>query len=96
MSPMSWGNPEYVTKLLGENFKLQFERGISRCYYPNADAVWNAFTTGFGPVRALANRLEGDALAAYKEEFLAYNNKSLTPVGLALERSYLLVMGTRN
>ncbi len=95
MSPMSWGDPEYVAKLLGEDFELQFERGISRCYYPHADAVWNVYTTGFGPVRALANRLQGDALAAYKEEFLAYNNKSRTPVGLALERPYLLVIGTR-
>ena len=95
MSPMSWGDPDYVTDLLAEDYDLQFEKGISRCYYPDAKAVWDAFVTGFGPVRALANRLQGDALAAYKEAFSAQNNGGLTPTGLCLERPYLLAIGTR-
>jgi len=28
-------------------------------YYPDAEAMWNLFTTGFGPVRALSERLKG-------------------------------------
>lgn len=94
-SPMAWGDPDYVTNLLGEHFDLQFETGISEVYYPDAEAVWNLFTTGFGPVRALAERLQGDALDAYRNDFFAYHNKYATDAGLHMKRDYLLIIGVR-
>jgi len=94
-SPMAWGNPDYVSKLLDGHFDLLFETGVNQVYYPDAEAVWNLFTTGFGPVRALAERLEGDALEAYRDDFFAYHEKYAAACGLHMKREYLLIMGAR-
>ena len=95
-SPMAWGEPDHVTKLLGGDFALQFETAVSRTYYPDAEAMWNIFTSGFGPVRALAERLEGAALQAYRDDFFAFHEKFASAAGLHMKREYLLVIGTRN
>ena len=75
---------------------LQFEKGVNQVYYPDAEACWNLFTTGFGPVRALANRLEGDALKSYRDDFLALFEESAAEFGLHIQRDFSLVIGTRN
>lgn len=95
MSPMLWGKTEHVTDLLSDSFDLKFEKAASRLHYPDAEAVWDAFTAGFGPVRALAGRLEGDARKAFKDDFIAFHNKSRTEAGLDMMREYLLTMGIR-
>ncbi len=95
VSPMAWGEPDHVTKLLGGHFDLQFEIGLNQVYYPDVDAVWNVFTTGFGPVRALVGRLEAEALEAYRDDFYALQQESVTEFGLHVKREYLLVIGTR-
>ena len=92
---MAWGEPEHVTKLLGGHFDLQFESGANQVYYPDTESMWNLFTGGFGPVRALVERLEGPALAAYREDFFALHDKYITPAGLHFKRDSLVVMGTR-
>jgi len=94
-SPMAWGDSDYVAKLLSEHFDLQFETGTNEIHYPDAEAMWNLFTTGFGPVRALAERLEGSALDAYRDDFFAYHNKYATDTGLHIRRDYLVIIGDR-
>lgn len=95
VSPMAWGEPDHVTNLLGGYFDLQFETGVNQVYYPDIDSVWNVFITGFGPVRALVERLEGDALKAYRDDFYALQQRTVTSYGLHIKREYLVIMGTK-
>jgi SAM-dependent methyltransferase len=94
-SPMLWGDREHVSGLLGDAFELSFEPGVNEVFYPDAQAVWELFTGGFGPVRALAERLQGDALDAYRDDFVAYHDKYAGEHGLHIKRDYLVVIADR-
>src|SRR5262249_54837422 len=94
-SPLSWGDPDYVSSLLGRDFVLRFERGLSRAYYDNADAVWHWYLQGFGPLRSLHDSLGIAGRGALKRDGDAYHPKFAVEGGLRLEREYLLIIGER-
>ena len=56
-SPFEWGRSERVRELLGDAFRLGFERATSYYREPNAEAAWLTFSTGYGPTRTLAMSL---------------------------------------
>ena len=94
-SPMNWGNPDRVSELLGRRFDLKFETGTNRAYHENTDAIWDWYATGFGPVRRLIESLSDDRRAALKSDLDTYHAHYETPMGLRVERDYLIVRGTR-
>jgi SAM-dependent methyltransferase len=94
-SPLAWGDPAHVTKLLGGNFELTFEHGISNAYHGNADDVWDWYTRGFGPLRQLTERLAPDGLERLRHDIDAYHAHYAVPAGLHLKREYLVTIGRR-
>ena len=40
-SPLAWGDPAHVEKLLGNAFELKFEEGISDAYHSSVEDIWN-------------------------------------------------------
>jgi ubiquinone/menaquinone biosynthesis C-methylase UbiE len=50
-SPLAWGDPAHIEKLLGKTFELKFEQGISNAYHGSAEDIWDWYTRGFGPLR---------------------------------------------
>lgn len=95
-SPILWGDPDHVTKLLGGAFDLIFEKGTSNDYYDGVDAVWNWYVRGFGPVRALAETLGPKELETFRRDVDDYHGHYMTSDGLLhVKREYLLVTGTR-
>jgi len=94
-SPLAWGDPEYVRSLLGRDFDLMFEQGVNNAYYPDTQTVWDAFTSGFGPIRGLAQSLDPPRLDAFKRAIDAYHACYATEVGLHLKREYLVTIGRR-
>ena len=94
-SPMAWGEPEHVTTLLGDDFTLSFERGVSHAYHDDEDDIWNWYASGFGPIRALVNDLEPNRRAALKRDVDRYHAHYKTAVGLNVAREYLMIVGRR-
>ena len=50
-SPFEWGRIERIRELLGNDFDLRFEKGVSYYREPTAEAAWETFSTGYGPTR---------------------------------------------
>jgi len=95
VSPLAWGDPEYVRSLLGRDFDLMFEQGVNNAYYPDTQTVWDAFTSGFGPVRSLAQSLDPPRLEAFRRDLDSFHTSYATEAGLHLKREYLITIGRR-
>jgi len=94
-SPLAWGDPAHVEKLLGKDFELKFERGVSNAYHGSAEDIWDWYTRGFGPLRQLAESLPPDRVRLFKRDVDAYHQHYAVPAGLHIKREYLLTMGRR-
>ena len=53
-----WGMPDWLTATLGRDFSLGFEEGVVLTRFSSSAAAWDAYTEGFGPVRAVAQALD--------------------------------------
>ena len=93
-SPLAWGDESHVAGLEAD-FEVRFEAGVSHAYHPSTEQIWNWYATGFGPVKQLAESLEGERLRAFREDFDAYHRHYQTRLGLHVQREYLLILGTR-
>jgi hypothetical protein len=94
-SPFEWGRPERVRALLGDAFELQFERDTSYYREPDARSAWKTFSEGYGPVRALAGKLDPERRAAFEADFVAFHERFANDLGICVPRDYWIVCGTR-
>lgn len=94
-SPLTWGDPTQVEKLLGKAFDLRFEQGVSNAYHASVEDIWQWYTRGFGPLRQLAERLPPDLAERLKRDVDAYHRHFVVPAGLHVKREYLLTIGGR-
>ncbi|MBI4725363.1 MAG: methyltransferase domain-containing protein [Rhodomicrobium sp.] len=94
-SPFEWGNAERVQNLLGKNFALSFEEGVTHYYGRDGAAAWEAFVTGYGPTKALAASLDAGKQAELKRDFIAFHDRFATPLGICVPRQYVLIYGIR-
>lgn len=95
-SPFEWGTPEGVGNLLGAHFDLIFERGVNNAYHESPEQIWDWYSRGFGPIRALADSLDADALDAFRSDVDDYHAHFATETGLLhVKRDYLVTIGRR-
>jgi SAM-dependent methyltransferase len=94
-SPFEWGRVERIQELLGGDFQLRFEKGISYYREPSAGAAWETFSRGYGPTRTLAANLPDGRLAALREDFIDFHEKYRTDLGICVPREYWVTVGVR-
>jgi SAM-dependent methyltransferase len=94
-SPFAWGSRSRLSELLGREFDLKFEDGITTYYDRDGAAAWRAFVTGYGPTKALAGNLDDARRSQLERDFAAFHDGFTTPLGIAVPREYLLALGTR-
>jgi len=94
-SPLAWGDPMHVEKLLENAFDLKFEHGVSDAYHGGTDDIWDWYARGFGPLRQLAESLPADRVECLKRDIDAYHRHYAVPAGLHVRREYLLTIGRR-
>lgn len=94
-SPLAWGDPVHVERLLGQDFDLKFEQGINNAYHGSTEDIWTWYVRGFGPLRQLAETLPTDRLAHLKRDIDAYHRHYVVPAGLHVKREYLVTIGQR-
>lgn len=94
-SPFRWADREQVEAWLGDHFELAVEPGISQYRETSASNAWDTFRNGFGPVKALFEKLEGQAAENLRQDFEAMHNRYRTELGILVTRPYLIIAGTR-
>lgn len=95
-SPFAWGDENAVRGLLGEWFDLDFEEQVSTLQTGGGEEMWELFSTSFGPVKTLAESLEPDRREELHRAWVDFfETEYRTDDGIAHERHYLLVRGTR-
>ena len=91
----SWGDPEYCTRMLGDAFDLEITAHNTPWRVESADEFWVEMSEGFGPIKTLLGSLDPDRREAFRSDMFAFLEKERTPEGLAMDRPYILVTGTR-
>jgi SAM-dependent methyltransferase len=94
-NPFAWGDPDRLSKLLGDAFELRHEEGDCPQPGSSAEEVWELFTSAYGPTKALAGSLDDKRRAALRRDWLAYFDQFRNGGGVSQPRPYLLVLGTR-
>ncbi len=94
-SPLDWGDPAQVERLLGSAFALQFESGVSNAYHASVEAIWDWYARGFGPLRQLTENLSPEQVERLICDVDAYHRHYAVPAGLHVRREYLLTIGRR-
>lgn len=94
-SPFEWGRTERIEKLLGRDFDLAFEKGVSFYREPNAEAAWETFSNGYGPTKALAVSLDESRRAELRRDFIAFHEGFSTTLGICVPREYWVTRGIR-
>lgn len=94
--PLQWGSEDYVRDKLGGAFDLTIERRMSRWEDESVDVAWGTFSTSFGPVVTILQRLEPEQREEFRRTIVEHMSKGIRPDGtVADDREYLLVTGIR-
>ena len=94
-SPLLWGDPDHLRALLGRDFELRFEPGVSHAYHDSVDDVWSWYLRGFGPLRTIHDALDAAGRTALKRDVDAYHRHYEVDAGLHIRREYLITIGQR-
>lgn len=94
-SPFEWGRVERIKELLGRDFDLKFEKGVSYYREPSGEAAWTTFSTGYGPTKSLAASLDEARRADLRRDFIAFHDGFPTDLGICVPREYWLTVGVR-
>jgi SAM-dependent methyltransferase len=94
-SPFDWGREDVVERLLGDAFDLEFEQRESTIAEPTSEAVWEIFSTSFGPLKTLLGTLEPERQEELHDAFVAFFEEYRTEDGIRQPRPYLIAHGTR-
>lgn len=95
VSPLVWGQPDRVEELLGRDFELDCRTETSTFFAPDGEAMWQMFSRGFGPIRALAERLSEEDRAAFRQDVIDFHEEYRAGDVLRFDREYLLTSGIR-
>lgn len=94
--PFDWGRREHVEKLLGDDFELEFEDGVSTYSPSSGEEYWQVFSTSYGPTKTLADSLDDDRREEFHQTWVDFFEQNYPDNGgIAHTREYLLVLGTR-
>lgn len=94
-SPFVWGTPDWLTAALGREFSLGFEEGVALARFSSSAAAWDAYTEGFGPVRAVAEALDEARKSELRTAFVSWVDQFRTGLGISIPFQYLVTIGHR-
>ncbi len=92
-SPFEWGKVDRLREVLGKDFDLKSDKGISYYREPNGEAAWETFVNGYGPTKALAASLDEIKRAELKRDFIAFHDGFPTALGICVPRDYWVTVG---
>lgn len=84
-----WSEEKHLRRLLGEVFDLELETGEWRVEASSGEALWEFASTSMPPLRAWLAEQNDEVRARAEQVYLDYLSSGV------LERTYVLVLGTR-
>ncbi len=93
--PFDWGREAHVTDLLGDSFELEFEELVSTLVIASGEAVWELFSTSYGPTKVLYERLELERGEELHRAFVDFHEEYREGGEIRFTRPYLLTLGRR-
>jgi SAM-dependent methyltransferase len=94
-SPFEWGRIGRIRELLGCEFQLGFEEGVSYYRELSGETAWDTFSKGYGPIRSLARSLEPAQRESLYRDFTAFHDGFPTELGICVPRDYVVAVGVR-
>lgn len=94
-SPFQWGDEDYATRLLGNDFELTFAEANAPDRAESGKELWDLFASDYGPSFTLASSLDAERRAALDETMTAFFESFREGDGINQPRLYLLILGTR-
>jgi ubiquinone/menaquinone biosynthesis C-methylase UbiE len=95
-SPFLWGTHGWTRDAFGDKFRVASEGGTVISRFRSAEAAWKTYAAGFGPVRAVAAGLQGDALGAMQRAVVDWTAQFSTDLGIAIPFDYLVTIANRD
>ena len=90
-----WGREDYVARLLGQDFELDFEEGELRLTAASGEEMWRLFTSYDGAAKAQVDSLDPRRAEEYRRVFIAYHERYRANGRVSLPRRYLVTLGRR-
>jgi len=95
-APLDWGRPEYVERLLGVAFELEFFEGVSYEVAESPEALWQRMLVSFGPLKTQAAALSDERRLELHDAFVDFYAGHIGADGrVAAAREYLVIIGER-
>ena len=94
-SPFVWGTREWTATTLGRDFQIASEDGTVNQRFSSADEAWEVYSQGFGPVMAVAARLDADRRRELRNTLIKWMMQFRTDLGIAIPLDYLVTVGHR-
>lgn len=92
---LQWGDPAYCEELLGRAFALTITTHNTPQRADTGEEFWELMSTSFGPIKTLLANLPPERAQAFHDEMVGYLEEQRTDEGVALDRVYHLVVGSR-
>ncbi len=94
-NPLDWGQEQHVGELLGGAFDLSFEEFDSPFEIASGEEFWELFSRAFGPTRVLAESMDDERRAEFRDAFIEYAEGDRDGDMIRQSRTYLLTKGIR-
>ncbi len=94
-NPLDWGQEQHVQELLGGAFDLSFEEFDSPFEIASGEEYWELFSRAFGPTRVLAESMDDERRATFREAFINWAEQDRDGDSIRQSRTYLLTTGVR-
>ena len=85
-----------MRKLLGKSFDLEFEELDSPLVIDSGEAFWDLMSRAFGPTKVLAESMDVEARAEFREAFIEFTERERDGEVIRQSRPYLLIKGRRH
>jgi SAM-dependent methyltransferase len=95
-NPLDWGREQHAEQLLGGAFELEFEEFDSPFEAASGEHYWDLFSRAFGPTRVLAESMDEEHHAEFREAFIAWAGQDRDGDRIRQSRTYLQITGTRH
>ncbi len=93
--PFEWGTEEHVRELLGDSFELEFHDGEAPQRGESAEALFDFYLSGVGPMRLLWESLDGERREQFRRANLALYEEDRQGDEICQPGPYLLTIGRR-
>ena len=94
-NPLDWGREQHVEDLLGDSFELEFEELDSTFEIGSGEEFWDLFSRAFGPTRVLAESMDDERRAEFREAFIEFAERDRDGDMIRQSRTYLVTTGVR-